>query len=189
MLTRRDILEMVQHSTYIKGEQIYRDGRKVLVFDVEEGFFEDGYDDFDQIYAMVRGSRGNVYDVFIEYDPYKDAFGEANCSCPAFETYEGPCKHCVAVLLEYEEYLRADPRMRSEIPLIPKNGGHLHREEAQKNRLSSSARPLWYITGKASLLVLRRLLRQRLSQGQPQSGHSALQKSAPEKSPLPPTTC
>ena len=132
MLTRKDILQMVQHRTYIKGEQIYRDGRKVLVFDVEEGFFEDGYDDFDQIYAMVRGSRGNVYDVFIEYDPYKDAFGEANCSCPAFETYEGPCKHCVAVLLEYEEYLRADPRMEGEIPLIPKNGGHLHKGTAKK---------------------------------------------------------
>lgn len=38
----------------------------------------------------------------MEYDPYLEDFVSVSCECPAFRSYSGICKHCVAALLSYE---------------------------------------------------------------------------------------
>lgn len=51
--------------------------------------------------ALVKGSGQNRYSVYLIWDTVRDEMVEADCECPAFREYEGICKHCVAVLLQY----------------------------------------------------------------------------------------
>ena len=53
---------------------------------------------------MVQGSGRKSYQVEVTYDRILDELEDCYCECPAFYSYEGICKHCVAVLLEAEHY-------------------------------------------------------------------------------------
>lgn len=55
----------------------------------------------DYITARIKGRSQNQYEVTVDYDIEVDKISEINCECPAFESYNGICKHCVATLLEY----------------------------------------------------------------------------------------
>ncbi len=47
----------------------------------------------------------------------RTAYKEAYCDCPAFRSYSGICKHCVAVLLEYGDrkaYERVEIRSQQD---------------------------------------------------------------------------
>lgn len=109
MISRGDIQRLSGSTSYSKGLDIYRSGYKIQKFDVEEKR------DTDFIQALVKGSGRNSYTVQITYDIDMDRVKQIYCSCPAFYSYSGICKHCVAVLLEYTEY-RADQELleRSE---------------------------------------------------------------------------
>lgn len=105
MLTRTDIRKMAFGRTYQKGLDIYRSDTKICIFDVETDMVDP---ELDNIRAMVRGSGRGYYDVDIAYNTAMDDVEYAYCSCPAFGTYDGPCKHCVAVLLEYVDHQQAN---------------------------------------------------------------------------------
>lgn len=100
MLDQSEIRMLADQNAYKRGRNLYRSDA-VLEYTVEE----DGQ--IDYIYAAVQGSGRNVYDVDLEYNMEEGQLENAHCTCPAFREYEGLCKHCVAVLCEYADYLKS----------------------------------------------------------------------------------
>lgn len=100
MLDQSEIRMLADQNAYKRGRNLYRSDA-VLEYTVEE----DGQ--IDYIYAAVQGSGRNVYDVDLEYNMEEGQLENAYCTCPAFREYEGLCKHCVAVLCEYADYLES----------------------------------------------------------------------------------
>ena len=98
-MNRTQIKSMANSASYTKGLDLYRED-KVMEFSVEE--IEE---DYHYISALVKGSGRNIYEVHMEVDCEEDWLEEAYCECPAFSSYNGLCKHCVAVLLEYVDYV------------------------------------------------------------------------------------
>lgn len=98
MLTKQDIKRKANAITYTRGMEIYRSNHvKKYSVEVEE--------DYDYINGVVKGSGRNQYTVSVVYDVEGDTIEDINCQCPAFSSYGGICKHCVAVLLEYADYV------------------------------------------------------------------------------------
>jgi hypothetical protein len=89
---------MAGSGSYNKGMTLYNQGN-VLEFSVEED------KEFDEVFATVQGSGRNVYDVQMSINTLSEDVEEISCECPAFWDYSGICKHCVAVLLEYNAQL------------------------------------------------------------------------------------
>ena len=100
MLDQSEIRMLADQNAYKRGRNLYRSDA-VLEYTVEE----DGQ--IEYIYAAVQGSGRNVYDVDLEYNMEEGQLENAHCTCPAFREYEGLCKHCVAVLCEYADYLES----------------------------------------------------------------------------------
>lgn len=98
MLDQSEIRVLADQNSYKRGRNLYRSDA-VLEYSVEE----DGQ--IDYIYAAVQGSGRNMYEVDLEYNMEEGWLENAYCTCPAFREYEGLCKHCVAVLFEYADYL------------------------------------------------------------------------------------
>ena len=97
MLRRSDIKGMAGNSTYGRGIELYQKS-KVLQYHVETDMIDS---DFENVIAKVKGSGRNTYTVEITYDTAGDEVESTYCDCPAFQSYRGICKHCVAALLEY----------------------------------------------------------------------------------------
>lgn len=98
MLTKSQIKELSNPSSYAKGKNLYQSDH-ILNFSVGE------QDEIAYIDAIVQGSGRNKYEVNLEYNLEIDDLENAYCECPAFREYYGLCKHCVAVLLEYRDYV------------------------------------------------------------------------------------
>ena len=95
MLKRTAIRALCNTTAYQRGLDIYRTGKRIQSLDIKsEGAV-------DKISAAVKESGRNVYNTGFQYDTEADRIKEAYCDCPAFRSYSGICKHCVAVLLEY----------------------------------------------------------------------------------------
>lgn len=114
MITRDMIKALTNSKTYFKGFDIYRSGWMIQEFSVDI----DG--DNHGIRALAAGSYDNIYQVEIDYNHEDDRLGEVYCECPAFSSYPGLCKHCVAALLEYEAYLNRQIRIEEHIKNNPK---------------------------------------------------------------------
>ena len=99
MITKTQLRDWAGSAAYNKGKNIYED-QKVLEFDVDED------DESEYIKALVKGSGRKRYEVEVVYD-FMDGSIEAKCECPAYESWGGICKHCVAVILEYMDYVKA----------------------------------------------------------------------------------
>lgn len=56
---------------------------------------------YENVIASVQGSGRKVYEVDISVDLETEEPDGFFCECPAFMSYDGICKHCVAALLEY----------------------------------------------------------------------------------------
>ncbi|MEE1072945.1 MAG: SNF2 helicase associated domain-containing protein [Cellulosilyticum sp.] len=97
MLTMTDIRNKTNMTTYNKGKAIYNADKILDFYVTREG-------ELDIIEATVEGSGKSKYDVTIDYDVMDDEIGGVTCECPAFYSYPGLCKHCVAVLMEYKDY-------------------------------------------------------------------------------------
>lgn len=103
MLTREQVRKQARYS-FVRGEELY-EHRKILSFSMEEEV------QYRRIQARVKGSGRKQYEVSISIEKETDSVAESYCECPAFYSYEGFCKHCVAVLLQY-----IANRKREEIP-------------------------------------------------------------------------
>ncbi len=58
-----------------------------------------------------------LYNIGFQYDTEADCIKKVYCDCPAFRSYSGICKHCVAVLLEYGDrkaYERVEVRKQQD---------------------------------------------------------------------------
>lgn len=111
MLKRTAIRALCNTTAYQRGLDIYRTGKRIQSLDIKsEGAV-------DKISAAVKGSGRNVYNTGFQYDTEADRIKEAYCDCPAFRSYSGICKHCVAVLLEYGDrkaYERVEIRRQQD---------------------------------------------------------------------------
>ena len=111
MLKRTAIRALCNTTAYQSGLDIYRTGKRIQSLDIKsEGAV-------DKISAAVKGSGRNVYNTGFQYDTEADRIKEAYCDCPAFRSYSGICKHCVAVLLEYGDrkaYERVEIRRQQD---------------------------------------------------------------------------
>lgn len=96
MITNALIKYMAGAAVYTRGQNVYIEG-KVLDMDVQDCGAS------DEIVASVKGSGRNIYEVDVSVDKENDAIDGFYCDCPAYGEYDGLCKHCVAVLLEYKE--------------------------------------------------------------------------------------
>lgn len=92
------IKSLTNTKTFYKGLELYQDDC-VCEFDMEQ----------DAVYAEVLSSNGyNCYSVRLVIDYKKGRYLAGHCDCPAFATYAGPCKHCIAALIEYLNYVAED---------------------------------------------------------------------------------
>lgn len=111
MLKRTAIRALCNTTAYQRGLDIYRTGKRIQSLDIKsEGAV-------DKISAAVKESGRNVYNTGFQYDTEADRIKEAYCDCPAFRSYSGICKHCVAVLLEYGDrkaYERVEIRRQQD---------------------------------------------------------------------------
>ena len=111
MLKRTAIRALCNTTAYQRGLDIYRTGKRIQSLDIKsEGAV-------DKISAAVKGSGRNVYNTGFQYDTEADRIKKAYCDCPAFRSYSGICKHCVAVLLEYGDrkaYERVEIRRQQD---------------------------------------------------------------------------
>lgn len=94
MIDREYLQYMTGERSYFRGLQIYNSG-KILDYSIEETI------DGDYVEARVMGSGRNVYQVNMRYDLEMDDVDYVECDCPAYYSYGGICKHCVAVILKY----------------------------------------------------------------------------------------
>lgn len=111
MLKRTAIRALCNTTSYQRGLDIYRTGKKIQSLDIKtEGAV-------DKVSATVKGSGRNVYNTGFQYDAEADRLKEVYCDCLAFRSYSGICKHCVAVLMEYGDrkaYERVEARKQEE---------------------------------------------------------------------------
>ena len=111
MLTRAKIRSLTHASFYARGVELYERGM-VKQFHVENGTA------VDRITAKVQGSGSKQYSVQARYAFTSDDMEDVSCNCPAYMSYDGLCKHIVAVLLKYidsvekeeKTSLSSDPR-------------------------------------------------------------------------------
>ncbi|MCD8078718.1 MAG: SNF2 helicase associated domain-containing protein [Lachnospiraceae bacterium] len=95
MIKATDIRSLCYGNTYNKGRAYFQDG-KVKEFRIEPS------EENLEVTAEVRGSGRHIYEVELKISPDDDIL-ETSCTCPAFESYWGICKHCVAVAFEYQK--------------------------------------------------------------------------------------
>lgn len=105
MISRTEIRRLCNSSSYFKGMDLYHQGK------IEElSVWENGEEDI--VEAVVEGSNQNSYEVQITCRPKENKVAEVFCECPAYESYPGICKHCVAVLLAYLDEKKTKYRER-----------------------------------------------------------------------------
>lgn len=96
MIPLKAIRSEASSQSYTRGNTLYKTG-------MIERFT--CWNDGRQIMASahVEGSYDNCYEVNLVYDTQKEEFVNYDCECPAYYSYDGMCKHCVAVALELQE--------------------------------------------------------------------------------------
>ena len=96
MITIKAIRVEASPQSFTKGNQLYRRGM------VEDLDFQN-IDGKLEASAWVEGSYDNRYQVEMTYSLKSHTFTRYYCECPAYQSYDGMCKHCVAVTLEMME--------------------------------------------------------------------------------------
>lgn len=97
MLTRTMVRREAGDTIYLRGEELQKNG-SVKNIQVEKKNLQ------EKIYAHVQGSGNLMYPVRMVYSWVGDCIDEYVCTCAAYCNYDGMCKHCVAVALEYIEH-------------------------------------------------------------------------------------
>ncbi len=138
MISRDYIRELAGDQSYNRGISIFKNGKV-------KGYTSESVYEEEHVNARVKGSGNNVYEVELVVDNETDMLVDSYCECPAFYSYGGICKHCVAVLLEYrerthknksiEEYL-IEHNLKYSGPKAIKKGVKRHTSEAIKELLN-----------------------------------------------------
>ncbi len=114
MIQKDQIKRMCDSSkVYSRGEQLLKEDSIIHMH--KHNIDVDGVE-VVQIEAQVQGSGAYVYDVEVDVCEEESWIEEIFCSCPAYFSYQGICKHCVALLLHYlKERGEAQLAMESSI--------------------------------------------------------------------------
>ncbi len=90
---------------YLAGAGAYDQGVGLYSMDKVTQFIVDKDGDYDDMTALVKESDREAYEVSISMNVTDDIMEFISCECREFDCYGGICKHCVAVLLEYNDYV------------------------------------------------------------------------------------
>lgn len=99
MISKSTIKNATRGVTYQRGQELYNLDM-FLDYDINAYVNEYG-DDVSEITAQAEGSYHNQYEVEITVNETNSEIESSYCDCPAFDSYPGLCKHCVAALLKY----------------------------------------------------------------------------------------
>jgi len=115
--------------TYMKGRAYYRDGHlQNLSFDHEKGL----------IMAQVSGTRTYQVRIILTRD---GNLHDASCTCSAFSSYWGFCKHIVAVLLYCVDHFGRE-KTHITPAVLPAGPAPVHQLEAGNEPVSPSTQSL-----------------------------------------------
>lgn len=96
-LSKKELIRASNHTTYSRGEAYFRQGR-VKVISAQGS----------EVEAEVRGSTpGEPYQVTLAFTEDGNELEYGECDCPAYEQYEGICKHIVAAVLKAQSLREA----------------------------------------------------------------------------------
>lgn len=84
-------------STFFKGADYKNEGR----VEIQQNYFDQ--DDSHIVLSTVWGSNRNRYHVKVKFTNKDSDVALFYCDCPAFEGYDGACKHIIATILEAEQ--------------------------------------------------------------------------------------
>lgn len=93
MLTEAKLRKRVYEATFKRGSSLFNAGGVLEMEEEDQG-------DRMLIRAKVQGSGSRAYDVKLLMDESEDKILDYDCECPAYASFSGMCKHCVATLLE-----------------------------------------------------------------------------------------
>ena len=99
MINESTIRKMTRSITFVRGKELF-ENRQVEDFQMHT-YTDEWGDKIREIEAWVCGSYQNEYEISMKVNETMSEITSVYCECPSFETYDGICKHCVAVLLEY----------------------------------------------------------------------------------------
>lgn len=115
MLTVKDVsFQCMGPNAFERGRLIYK-VRNVTDFTMEKTKDENKI----LVKAKVKGSNVADYEVMAYVNETLGKVERADCECPAFNSYAGLCKHCVAMLMEYIE--KRDGGLQGNLPVIRRN--------------------------------------------------------------------
>lgn len=125
MLTRTMVRREAGDTIYLRGEELQKNGN-VKNIEVEKKNLQ------ERIYAHVQGSGNLLYPVRLVYSWALDCIDEYVCTCAAYRNYDGMCKHCVAVALEYIE--QAGEQDPEDMPKLEGGAEFSHLGYARKSQ-------------------------------------------------------
>lgn len=98
MFSVSDLKENAYPASYRKGKALYEAGG---VFDFSYEMYLSNDLPVADVSAKVLGNNRDHYNVTATVDEEFGDVTNCNCECDAFYNYEGMCKHCIAMLLNY----------------------------------------------------------------------------------------
>ena len=126
MFSASDIKSESYPTTYRRGRELYEMGAvQDFVYDI---YTENGLPKAD-ISGKVRGVEQDFYHVTAIVDEEFAEVSNISCECEAFYNYEGMCKHCVALLLNY-----VSRRQAKDILQAKRADGTAQDENEDKNK-------------------------------------------------------
>ncbi len=144
MFSVSDIKETVYPAAYRRGKELYETAG---VFDFSYELYLVDELPVADVRAKVRGINQEYYEVTATIDEEFGDVTNCNCGCEAFYNYEGMCKHCVAMLLNYVnkrtpmEILRLKRGQGTETPEAGRTSGG---EDGDGSAVEKSAEPVFH---------------------------------------------
>ena len=135
MLTEAKLRKRVYEATFKRGSSLFNAGGVLEMEEEDQG-------DRMLIRAKVQGSGSRAYDVELLMDESEDKILEYDCECPAYASFSGMCKHCVATLLEliHQNEPEYSPKRLSDF--LPFSDGKTSAPKSQNPDLDALLRAL-----------------------------------------------
>lgn len=108
MYTEQWIREKAGSAVYNQGRQLYLNKR------VQDLALEDIFGDLFVHATLMGDIYASFYETYFIYSYVEGSVMEYSCTCEDFTKSKGPCKHCVALLLEYLDYTRSNNGLITE---------------------------------------------------------------------------
>ena len=123
MLTVSEIRRQTYDNTYRKGRAYFQQ-EKVKKIEVHWHEGRSGQD--TRVEGEVRGSGRSTYLAELQISP-EEEITDYRCECPAYDSYWGMCKHCVALGLAYQDLQKKQRQAERQtgVPVQRETSGEL----------------------------------------------------------------